>query len=61
MRSTVSGAAVGLDEADDDVDALLVHHAVGVLSMSIGLAHAGRRADIDAQLGRVPWCVALER
>ena len=42
-------AAVRLDQPDHDIDALLPHQ-VGILEHLEGLAHAGRRADIDAQL-----------
>ncbi len=44
-------AAVRLHQADDDIDALLVLHAVGIVEHVVGLAHARRGAEIDAQLG----------
>ena len=42
------GAAVGLDEPDDDVDALAAE-GVRVLEHRVGLADARRGADVDAQ------------
>jgi hypothetical protein len=42
------GAAVALDEADDDVDALAAE-GVRILDHRVRLADARRRADIDAQ------------
>ena len=44
-------APVRLDQADDDIDALLVLMQVGVVEHVVGFAHAGRGADVDAQLG----------
>ena len=41
-------AAVGLDEADDDVGAALVP-AVALAEHRVGLAHAGRGAEVDPQ------------
>ena len=41
-------APVCFDEADDDVDAARLQGA-RVLEHRVGLAHAGRGADIDAQ------------
>ena len=42
-------AAVGLDDADDDVVAVLLA-GMGLLQHLVGLADAGRRADEDAKL-----------
>ena len=42
------GAAVGLDEADRDVDALLLE-PVPLAEHRVGLAHAGRRAEVDLE------------
>ena len=44
-------AAVRFHQADDDIDALLVLHAVGVVEHVVGFAHAGRGAEVDAQFG----------
>ena len=41
-------AAVGLDEADDDVEAARAER-VRLLQHLVGLAHTGRGADVDAQ------------
>ena len=41
-------AAVGLDEADDDVEAARAQR-VRLLQHLVGLADAGRGADVDAQ------------
>ena len=38
-------------QADHHVHALLMLHQVGVVEHVVGLAHAGRRANVDAQLG----------
>ena len=43
-------APVRLDQPDDHIDALLVHHAMGIVEHGVGLADAGSRADVDAQL-----------
>ena len=45
-------AAVRFNEPDDHIDGLLVHHAVGIVEHHVGLADAGRSADVDAQLAR---------
>ena len=45
------GAAMGLDEPDDDIDAF-VFQAPGVLQHGVGLADAGRRAEEDLQPAR---------
>ena len=42
------GAAVGFDEADDDVHALTAHE-VGVFEHAVGFADAGGGAEIDAE------------
>ena len=44
-------APVGLHQADHHIHALLMLHQVGVVQHVVGLAHARRRADVDAQLG----------
>jgi hypothetical protein len=43
------GAAVGLDETHDDVDALFLQ-SMGVLEHLVGLSDAGRVPDVDLQL-----------
>jgi hypothetical protein len=47
------GAAVGLDESDHHVQALFPQQ-VGVAQHQVGLAHAGRRSDVDAEPGMRP-------
>ncbi len=42
------GAAMGLDQADDDVDPLRLE-PVPLAEHRIGLAHAGRRAEVDLE------------
>ena len=42
------GTAVGFNKADDDIDGLLVDHAIGVVDHVIGFADAGSRTDVDA-------------
>ena len=39
-----------LHQADHHIHALLMLHQVGVVQHVVGLAHAGRRANVDAQL-----------
>jgi hypothetical protein len=45
-----------LHQADDHVNALLTLHQACVVEHVVGLAHAGRRADVDAQLGGILFC-----
>ncbi len=53
-------AAVRFNESDDEVDALLVPHAVGIVEHHVGLANAGCGADVDAQLARFLLGLQLE-
>ena len=50
-------AAVGLDDADDDVVAVLLA-GVGLLQHLVGLADAGRGADENPQLADAPLFAA---
>ena len=52
--------AIGLDETDDDVDAALLERA-RVLEHRVGLADAGRRPDVHAELGAVLLLEPLEQ
>jgi len=49
-------AAVRFDQPDDEVDALLVPHAMGIVEHHVGLANAGCSTDVDAQLA---WFLLL--
>ena len=53
-------AAVGLDDADDDVEAAGAER-VRLLQHRVGLADARRRADVDAQAGAVLFLQAGEQ
>ena len=44
-------ASVGFHQPDDYIHTLLMLHPVGVVEHVIGLAHAGRGAYVDAELG----------
>ncbi len=50
-------AAMGLDDADDDVVAVLLA-GVGLLQHFVGLADAGRGADENSQLADAPLFAA---
>ena len=54
------GAAIGLDDADNDVEAARAQ-GMRLLQHLVGLAHARRRADVDAQACAVLLFEALEQ